>query len=204
MIKKMKNMKKNTVISIAIMLVFAVLLTSAAAVINQSNAEINENEKAASSKVKKPGKVTGLKKVKTSCTWDGHRNVSSVKISFKKVKGASGYQVLIYQGKVKGRMTPLVYAKNTKKTTFTIKNLTPSRIHIIKVRAYTKGKNGKVYGKTSSSIKVTTPGQMKGVYYTCNTCVATMPGNMNRMADHTESVDQVHHELHAGGVYIWK
>lgn len=205
MMKRVKNLKNNTMVSIVVIIVFALLLTSAAAVINQSNAEINENEKAVSSKVKKPGKVTGLKKMKTSCTWDNYRNVSSVKISFKKVKGATGYQVLIYQGKAKGRATPLVYAKNTKKTTYTIKNLVPSRTHTIKVRAYKKGKNGVVYGKTSS-IKVKTPGQMKGCYYICRACLATIPGNMNRITEHGESIDKLYpnEQIHAGGSYIWK
>ena len=207
MMKKIKNLKNNTMVSIVVIIVFALLLTSAAAVINQSNAEINENEKAASSKMKKPGKVTGLKKMKTSCTWDGYRNVSSVKISFKKVKGVTGYQVLIYQRDVpKGYKTPLLYAKNTKKTTYTIKDMVPNHRYTIKVRAYKKDKKGKItYGKISS-IKVKTPGQMKGQYYTCGTCITAMPGNMNRITEHGESIDKIYpnEQIHAGGSYFWK
>lgn len=156
-------------------------------------------------KTTKPAQVKGLKKGKMSCKWDGYRNVSSVKISFKKVKGATGYQILIYKtNRISGYQTPLLYAKNTKKTTYTIKNLVPSIKYTIKVRAYTKSKNGKiVYGK-ATSIKLKTSGQMKGQYYTCGTCIASMPGNMNRITEHGESVDKVHHELHAGGSYYWK
>lgn len=156
-----------------------------------------------STKVKKPGQVKGLKKVKTSCKWDGCENSSSIKIKFNKVKGATGYQILIYQKKIKGLRTPLVYAKTTKNTTYTIKGLTPGGNHTIKVRAYTKGKHGKIiYGKVKT-IKVKTSGEKKGLYFVCNTCAAIMSGNMLRMNEHCESVYKVCKETHAGGTYNW-
>ena len=156
-------------------------------------------------KVKKPGQVKGLKKVKEYCKWDGYRNISYVKIKFNKVKGATGYQVLIYQtSKKKGFQTPLLYAKTAKKTTYTINNLVPDVGYIIKIKAYTKGKNGKiVYGKVKS-IKFKTGGSKKGQYYTCNSCGAGQPGNMNIMLDHVKSVYKIHKEIHAGGTYYWK
>lgn len=156
-------------------------------------------------KVKKPGQVKGLKKVKEYCKWDGYRNISYVKIKFNKVKGATGYQVLIYQtSKKKGFQTPLLYAKTAKKTTYTINNLVPDVGYIIKIKAYTKGKNGKiVYGKVKS-IKFKTGGRKKGQYYTCNSCGAGQPGNMNIMLDHVKSVYKIHKEIHAGGTYYWK
>ncbi len=222
MLKKMKKMKHSTLISIVIAMVFVFLLTSVTAVefctlpkaepdgvINrQSNlfgsAKVSQDAKAVkSAKVKKPGQVKGLKKVKTSCKWDGYRNDSSIKIRFNKVKGAIGYQILIYQKKIKGLRTPLVYAKTTKNTTYTIKGLTPGGNHTIKVRAYTKGKHGKIiYGKTKT-IKVKTSGEKKGLYFVCNTCAAIMSGNMLRMNEHCESVYKVCKETHAGGTYNW-
>ena len=204
MMKKIKNMKKNTVVSIAIVLVFAILLTSGAAVFNWSGAATQK--KTATTKVKKPGQVKGLKKVKVSPKWNGRRRVVSAKIKFNKVKGAAGYQVLIYQKKHfsdPDLMTTIVWAKNTKKTTYTIQNLVPSEIYTIKVRAYKKDKKGKViYGKARSiKVKTTGLGGLKGCYYLCDTCTAVMPANNYLMWDHTESAYKLHKETHAGGTF---
>ena len=213
MMKKMKNMKKSTVVSIAAVLVFAILLTSGTAVFNWSGAATQK--KTTTTKVKKPGEVKGLKKVSEKCRWEGGkkpgearsdwelgRNVSQVKISFKKVKGATGYQVLIYNSyRTPGYETPLLYAKTTKKTTYTIKNLVPAARYTVKVRACKKDKNGKtVYGKTKS-IKFKTGGKKKGLYYTCDSCYTDMPGNMNRITEHGDVTWKVLKELHAGGTY---
>lgn len=155
-------------------------------------------------KTKKPGQVKGLKKVKLRTYSSLGRKISSAKISFKKVKGASGYQILIYQSRTKGCQTPLLYEKTTKKTTYTIKNLIPHIKYTIKVRAYTKDKKGKVvYGK-ATSIKVQAPGRVKGFYYVCNHCVAVMPPTDDCLIAHRHSVEKVHGELHSSGTYNWK
>ena len=156
-------------------------------------------------KVKKPGQVKGLKKVKEYCKWDGYRNISYVKIKFNKVKGATGYQVLIYKThREPGYQTPLVYAKTTKKTSYTINNLLPDVRYTVKIKAYTKGKNGKIFYGKVKSIKFKTGGKKKGLYYTCDSCVAAQPGNMNIMLEHVKSVYKIHKEIHAGGTYFWK
>lgn len=199
MMKKIKNMKKNTVVSIAAVLVFAILLTSGAAVFNWSGAATQK----ATVKVKKPGTVKNLKKVKVKTYYDkkGDRNLSYAKITFKKVKGTTGYQILVYGTKVKGLLTPLFYEKTTKKTTYTLKNLIPGFKYTIKVRAYIKGKNGKlVYGK-AKAIKIKMPGKMKGFYHTCNSCALVTSPMEDCICDHIDSVYKVHNELHAGSTY---
>ncbi len=116
----------------------------------------------ASTKVKKPGQVKGLKKVKLRTYSSLGRKVSSAKISFKKVKGATGYQILIYDKKVKGCQTPLLYEKNTKKTTYTINNMIHGLTYTIKVRAYTKDKKRKLVYVKKATIKIKTHGRVKG------------------------------------------
>ena len=208
MMKKIKNMKKNTVISIAAVLVFAILLTSGTAVFNWSGAA-TQKKATTTTKVKKPGQVKGLKKVKDTCKWENHGrssvNVSSMKIKFNKVKGATWYQVLIYQKhRAADLLTPLLYEKTTKKTTYTIKNLYPDTRYVIKVRAYKKDKKGKViYGK-AKSINAKTGGQVKGFYFACNTCAAGFPGNDHYLAEHVTDVHKIHKELHAGFTFYWK
>lgn len=157
----------------------------------------NDTKAAKAGNTKKPGQVKSLKKVKVS--------KSSVKIKFNKVKGASGYQILIYQRmKADGfHKTPIVFYKNTKKTTYTIKNLMPGLPYKIKVRAYKKDKNGKVvYGKMKS-IDVKTTGRINQIYIVCNTCIVAVP-NGNVHAEHYKSARKIHNEVHAGCTIVWK
>lgn len=195
----MKKMKKNTIISIVMVLVFASTLTVAVAVstLTQPGAAPTENSKKTTTKVNKPAQIKGLKKVKVG--------KSSVKIKFNKVKGAFGYQILIYERiKADGfHKTPIVFYKNTKKTTYTIKNLMPGLPYKIKVRAYRKDKNGKVvYGKMKS-IDVKTTGRINQTYIVCNTCIVAVP-NGNVHAEHYRSARKIHNEVHAGCTIVWK
>lgn len=150
-------------------------------------------------KMKKPAQVKGLKKVKVG--------KSSVKIKFNKVKSADGYQVLIYE-RIKYipgafHKTPIVYAKTTKKTAYTLKGLMPNTRYKIKVRAYRKDKNGKVvYGKLKS-INVNTIGKINETYIVCNTCQVSVP-NGNIHAEHYRSALKIHNEVHAGYTINWR
>lgn len=165
-----------------------------------NNTQIAKDTKAVkSAKVKKPGQVKGLKKVKVG--------KSSVKIKFNKVKGVSGYQILIYQ-RIKytpgaSHKTPIVYEKTTKKTAYTLKGLMPNTRYKIKVRAYRKDKNGKVvYGKLKS-INVNTIGKINETYIVCNTCQIRVP-NDNVHAEHYRSARKIHNEVHAGYTINWR
>lgn len=165
-----------------------------------NNTQIAKDTKAVkSAKVKKPGQVKGLKKVKVG--------KSSVKIKFNKVKGVSGYQILIYQ-RIKytpgaSHKTPIVYEKTTKKTAYTLKGLMPNTRYKIKVRAYRKDKNGKVvYGKLKS-INVNTIGKINETYIVCNTCQIRVP-NGNVHAEHYRSARKIHNEVHAGYTINWR
>ena len=71
-------------------------------------------------------------------------------IRWKKVKGASGYQIAYaVNKKFKKKKT-----KNVTKTTVTLKKLKKKKTYYIKVRAYKKIKGEKVYGKWSNVKKV--------------------------------------------------
>ena len=88
----------------------------------------------------KPAKVN-LKKVKAL------KN-RKVKVTYKKVAGAAGYQI---KYTVKGKKAKI---KTTKKTTYTLKKLTKGKKVTVQVRAYLKGK--KIFGDWSKkkSVKV--------------------------------------------------
>jgi len=184
---KIKNMKKNTVISIAVVLIFALALTTTVTILNQSSAATT-----------KPAQVKNLKKVKVG--------KSSVKINFKKVKGATGYQILIYEKALledSDMLTPIVYARETKKNTYNIKNLMPGMTYKIKVRAFKKDKKGKVtYGKFKS-INVKTTGKINKTFVVCNSCIVAVP-NANALGDHFDAALKIHKEIHAGSTINWR
>lgn len=93
-------------------------------------------------KTAKPAKPKSLK-VKTS-------GKKKVKVSFKKVKNAAGYQIQYsYKKNMKGQKTKL-----TTKVNYTLKKLKSKKIVYVKVRAYTLDSAGyKVYGKLSARKK---------------------------------------------------
>ncbi len=122
--------------------------------------------------VKAASRPATVKNVKVVKTTEG-----TVKVKFKKVKGAEHYRVLIYQDvdyskyKYPDRFdTPLVYAPKTKKTTYTIKNLTGGTKYTVKVLAY---KNGQ-YSKMSKGAKCKTKGALHR-NIVCNECAAYIP-----------------------------
>lgn len=196
-------MKKKRIRMMVVLVVLAILLVPVPGM--ESHAATPKSTAKATTKVKKPGQVKTLKKVNVKTYYDkkNEQNVSTAKIKFSKVRGATGYQVLLYRDFKQFGLTPLVYAFNTKKTTYTIKNIIPALRYTIKVRAYTKGKDGKiVYGKTKS-LKIKTGGKGKGWIFVCNTCGACVP-NMNLLSKHGDAVYKIHHELHGGYTFYKK
>ena len=115
--------------------------------------------------VKAASRPATVKNVKVVKTTEG-----TVKVKFKKVKGAEHYRVLIYQDVDYSLDTALVYAPKTKKTTYTIKHLTGQTNYTVKVLAY---KNGQ-YSKMSKGAKCKTKG-VKRLQIVCNECRARIP-----------------------------
>lgn len=75
----------------------------------------------------------------------------SLKVSWKKIKGVSGYEVFIARDK---KFTKGKKVKDVKKTSTIIKNLKKNKKYYVKVRAYKVDPNGKkVYGKYSDAKK---------------------------------------------------
>lgn len=93
-----------------------------------------------SSNVKKPGRVKGLKLKRKSR--------SKLSLKWKKVKGASGYQIAIKKGK-KGKYRVVKTLKGSKKIRYIKSKLKNGKTYYIKVRAYRKVNGVKVFGKYS-------------------------------------------------------
>ncbi len=88
--------------------------------------------------VTEPAKVTGVK-----TTFLG---ASNVKLSWKKAKGASGYEIFIYDSKKKEYISKGTVSKNS----CALKKLSPNTKYKVRIAAYHK-KDGKVYGTKSSA-----------------------------------------------------
>lgn len=86
-------------------------------------------------------KVTGLTATTTSMT--------SAKLSWTKVSGATGYQIQKYVNKKWETVA------NTTGTSYTIKNLKANTTYSLRVRAYRTVSNSKKYGSASSTLKYT-------------------------------------------------
>lgn len=95
----------------------------------------------------KPKKTVITKVTKTSST--------KAKITWKRVKGCSGYQIWMKTGK-NGKYKLVKTITNTKTIKYTKSNLKKGQTYYFKVRAYKKVKKVKVYGAASSgkSIKM--------------------------------------------------
>lgn len=90
-----------------------------------------------------PKKVTSVKTVNSAS--------KTVKVSYKKVVGASGYQVLTGTNKA---VTKGKKSVTSSKTSAVIKKLKKGKTYYVKVRAYKTIDNKKVYGAWSSAVKV--------------------------------------------------
>lgn len=92
-------------------------------------------------------KVTKLKAAK--------RTTSSVKLSWKKCSGVTGYQVYQYNKSTK-KYKLVKTIKGVSKTSYTVKNLGKSKKYQFKVRAYKKVGSTNKYGAYSSVLKTST------------------------------------------------
>ncbi len=101
-----------------------------------------------------PKKVTNLK--------TKSKSKNSIKLSWKKSNGSTGYKVYVYNTKTK----KYEYYGKTSKTSITIKKLKSGKSYKIKVRPY-KTIEGKQYlGENSGAIKVSIKSTSKKVYIT--------------------------------------
>lgn len=108
-------------------------------------AEKKAAEEAAAAAAKKaatPAKVKSLKVKKASS--------KKVTISWKKVKGCSGYEVVMRTGK-KGSFKVIKTVKSAKKVTISKAGLKKNKSYTFKVRAYTTLNGEKVYGAYSAA-----------------------------------------------------
>lgn len=103
-------------------------------------AAVNVHISASAVKVKKPSKVS-IKSIQTVST-------NAIRLSWKKVKKAKGYQIKLAANKnlTKGKKTINI---NKNKKAKTIKDLKSGTKYYVKVRAYTKRSGKKIYGKWS-------------------------------------------------------
>jgi len=92
-----------------------------------------------------PKKVKGLKVKKKSKT--------SLKISWKRDKSVSGYQIAMKAGS-KGKYKIVKTIKKNKTVSFTKKKLKKGKTYYIKVRAYKKVNGKKIYGAYSKAKKI--------------------------------------------------
>lgn len=96
--------------------------------------------------------VKAPKKAKIKSLKNKKKNALTVK--WKKVKGASGYQIKYARNKKFSKGKKIKNIKNAKKVSATIKNL-KKKTYYVKVRAYTLDPNGKkVYGAWSKAKKI--------------------------------------------------
>lgn len=119
------------------------------------------------SAVKKPAKVS-KSSVKTV-------SATSVKVKWKKVKKAKGYQIKISNNKKLKKSKTINVSKNTK----TIKKLKSNTKYYIKIRAYAKSGSKKIYGKWNRVMSIKTP--KKSVKKTESKVRKTSGGSSNKV-----------------------
>ncbi len=93
-----------------------------------------------------PKKTTGVKLKK--------HNSSGLKISWKRDKNATGYQIIIKTGR-NGTYKQMKQIKKNRTVTYTKKNLRKGNVYFIKIRAYKSINGQKIYGSYSKTKKIT-------------------------------------------------
>ena len=145
---KLTSLKK-----VAAVLLTSVTLMSAAAALPAVDETPFLSQTAITVEAASVGKVTGL----TSKTLSN----SEIKLSWKKVSGASGYSVCMRKN---GKYPQIADVKSGSTLTYTVKNLTNATRENFKVRAYKTVKGKKVYGAYSDNWNTATnPQPAKGL-----------------------------------------
>lgn len=145
---KLTNLKKA-----AAVLLTSVTLMSAAAALPAVDETPLLSQTAITVEAASVGKVTGL----TSKTLSN----SEIKLSWKKVSGASGYSVCMRKN---GKYPQIADVKSGSTLTYTVKNLPNATRENFKVRAYKTVKGKKVYGAYSDNWNTATnPQPAKGL-----------------------------------------
>ncbi|MBE6787015.1 MAG: fibronectin type III domain-containing protein [Ruminococcaceae bacterium] len=94
----------------------------------------------------KPSKVTGISAKSKTCT--------QINLAWKKVSGATGYKVYIYNGNTKKWKN----LKTTKSTSYTVKGLGVGTSYKFRIKAYKKQKSKNIYGSYSNTFTTSTMG----------------------------------------------
>ena len=121
------------------------LLFGSAAVLHEMSVS-NDTVIAASAADKAPAKVKGIKASSIAYT--------TANLGWKKVTGAKGYRIYVYDSSSKKYKKLTTITKNT--TSYKLKNLKQGKTYKYKVRAYKKINGKTVWGKCSDAVTVCT------------------------------------------------
>lgn len=120
------------------------------------NIDITTTTKPVTSKYAKPSKVKIIK------TYSKKKSSKNVRLSFKKVTGAKGYQIAVFKTKTNAKknkhslVKKVIKQRNVKKIKYTIKSkkFKNKKTLYVRIRAYKKYDNTNAYGKWSDVKKI--------------------------------------------------
>lgn len=96
--------------------------------------------------------------------WGKIKYKYGIKLTWKRIKGVTGYEVYRYENAAKKWTKIKTIKKNKQNPSYTLTDMLKGENVRIKVRAYKKTKSGKVYGKYSKVLKFKTKQQYTKIY----------------------------------------